>query len=429
MGILPAENWPQWRGPSGNGVSGEVGIPLKWGLDENIRWKARLGGVSVSSPVVWEDRAFVTSQVGRGLLRGGSHPTLARGEQEADERPLGLLNGTAETQEVHFLVEAFDVRSGGRLWQFKLPAEGNFPEVHSKHNMSSSSPVTDGEMVYAWFATGQIVALNMKGELVWKRHLGLEVSPFVINWGHGSSPALYQDLLYLQCYHLPASYLLALDKKTGKEVWRIDRGKGVHSHSTPFVARKESGDELIINSTSGVNAYNPLSGGPIWHFDDEVRYAIPAPSYGNGILYMSRGYRSGPYLAIRTGGSGDVSQSHVLWRVPSGAPYISSILFYQDLVYMANGLGIVTCVDGESGKKVWQQRVGGIYSASPVAGEGRVYLLNESGETVVLQAGRDPKILSRNSIDERVVASPAISNGKFFIRTDTHLVCVGNPAN
>jgi outer membrane protein assembly factor BamB len=426
---VSAENWPQWRGPSGNGVSQEEGVPIQWNETESIAWKAPLGGVAVSSPIVWNDKAFVTSQIGRGKLRGGSHPTLARGEQQGDEKPLGGEGSASDETQATFLVEAFEVSEGKRLWQYKLPAEGDFPEVHSKHNMASPSPVTDGELVYAWFATGQIVALDMEGRLVWERHLGTEISPFVISWGHGSSPVLYEDLLILQCYHQPASHLLAVDKKTGKEEWSLERGQGIHSHCTPFVARTDSRDELIINSSERVDAYNPLTGKLYWYADEPVRYAIPAPAYDDGILYMSRGYRSGPYLALRIGGSGDVSETHLLWRVAKGAPYISSLLYYEGLVYMVNGLGVATCIDAATGKRVWQERIGGIYSASPVAAEGRIYLINEGGETVVLHAGRELQILARNPLNERVVASPAISGGGFFVRTDSHLICVRDFSN
>lgn len=422
---LLADNWPNWRGPFGNGVSRETKVPLQWGPDRNISWKALLGGRGVSGPVVWEETVFVTSQVGRGNLRDGTHPTLARGGQEVDEAPLEALDNLRDHGQVSFLVEAFHRSDGRRLWEYRIEAEGEFPEVHSKHNMASPSPVTDGERVYAWFATGQVVALDMNGNLVWKRHLGKEFSRFDINWGHGSSPSIYENLIYLLCYHRPASYLLALDKRTGNVRWKIDRGEGVLSHSTPFIAKRLEGDELIVNSSQSVDAYDPLSGEFLWQADEAVRYAIPSPSFGDEVLYMSRGYRSGPYMAIRTGGRGDVTQTHILWRMGSGAPYISSLLHYQGLVYMVNGLGVVTAVEALSGRRVWQERVGGIYSASPVAAAGRVYLLNESGETVVIRTGRKLDILARNSLNERVVASPAISDGRLFIRTDVHLICVG----
>jgi outer membrane protein assembly factor BamB len=422
-----AENWPQWRGPLGTGVSGETSVPVRWSRDENVAWKAAIGGIGVSSPVVWDDRIFVTSQIGKGVLRSGSHPTLARGEQEADEQPLSVVDAPEEGK-VFFLVEAFHRTDGRRLWEYRFQAEGHFPELHRKHNMASPSAVTDGERVYAWFATGQLVALDIDGKLVWERHLGKELSPFDINWGHGSSPTLYDNLIILQCYHLPAANLLALDKRTGKQVWKVDRGSETTSFSTPFVVRRPEGDELIVNSSERVDAYVPTTGELLWYAGEPQRYAIPVPSYHDGVLYMSRGYRSGPYMALRIGGRGDVSDTHILWRVATGAPYVSSLLFYDGLVYMANGNGIVTCIDPETGKRVWQERVGGIYTASPVAADGKIYLLGESGETVVLRAGRELSILERNPIGERVVASPAISRGRFFIRTDAHLICIGNGA-
>ena len=420
---LWAENWPSWRGPLGTGVSAETAVPVRWDRNSNVSWKAGLRGLGVSSPIVWGDQILVTSQVGKGTFRDGSHPTLARGQQQVDERPM-MDAASQQDQGVFFLVEAFHRDDGRLLWEYRLQADGTFPQLHSKHNMASPSPVTDGQHIYAWFATGQLIALDMRGKLVWKRHLGKEYSPFEISWGHGSSPTLYGELLILQCQHQPASYLLALDKSTGSQRWRVDQDSGVNSHCTPFVARRPEGDELIINTTQRVDAYNPLTGDSLWHAGGEVRFAIPVPSYDNGVLYMSRGYRSGPYLAIRTGGRGDVSDTHIVWRVATGAPYISSLVFHRGLVYMANGLGIVTCVDALTGNKVWQERIGGIYSASPVVADGRIYLLSESGETVVLQGGREPQVVARNPLEERTVASPAVSNGQIFIRSDRNLISI-----
>ena len=421
-----AENWPQWRGPYGNGVSPAKGVPTTWGIKENITWKAPLGGQAVSSPIVWGDRVIVTSQVGRGILRDGFHPTLVRGEGAAGEKSLGDAPRNSEDGKTYFLVEAFSRSEGKRIWEYRLDAEGEFPEVHRKTNMANASPVTDGDHVYAWFATGQLVALDMNGKLVWQREMAREYSPFALPWGHSTSPTLYEDLIVLLCDHTPASYLLALDKKTGKEVWKADRGKGRRAYSTPFVARGEDRDELITNSSEGIDAYDPLTGEHLWYVKESNEFPVPSPSYRDGILYMSRGHRSGPYMALRTGGQGDVSKSHIKWRVATGAPYVTSVVYYDGLVYMANGAGIVRCIDGETGERVWQERIGGIFSASPAAADGKIYLLAEDGEMVVLEAGRELKVLSRNRIEERTVASPAISNGQLFIRTDDHLVCVGS---
>jgi outer membrane protein assembly factor BamB len=322
-------------------------------------------------------------------------------------------------------VEAFDQATGRRLWEHRLQAEGPLPAVHDKHNLASPSPVTDGELVFAWFGTGQVVALDRNGKQVWQRHLGKEIAPFEINWGHSSSPALYGDLLILLCDHSPASYLLAVDKATGKDRWKVDRGKGRSSYSTPLVVETSSGPELIVNSSERIDAYDPRTGAFLWHTGDSNSFPIPMPVAEDGVIYATRGYRSGPYMAIKAGGRGDVSSTHVIWNVPTGAPYVSSIVQYQGLIYMATDNGILTIADASNGSKVWQGRVGGVFSASPVAADGKVYLQSESGETIVLRAGRDARIIARNTIGERTLASSAISNGQLILRTDAHLFCIG----
>jgi outer membrane protein assembly factor BamB len=424
-GVAQSEDWPQWRGPHGNGTSEETGLPLRWSPAE-LAWKASLGGVGISSPIVWGDRVFVTSQVGRGPLVSGSHPTLARGEGVKDERPLGSGSAGGEGQaEVAFLVEAFHREDGRRLWQHRLKAEGDLPPVHQKHNLTSPSPVTDGTHVYAWFGNGQLVALDLDGNVAWKRHLGEELGPFDIHWGHGSSPTLHGDSLILLCDHEPSSYLLALDKQTGQERWRVERESGAISYSTPTVISGPRGPEMIVNSTPRVDAYDPANGKLLWWLGSSHRFAIPVPAYHDGVLYMSRGYRSGPLMAVRAGGRGDVAETHVQWSLPTGAPYISSLLYYQGLVYMANGAGIVTALDPATGERVWRERIGGIFTASPVGGDGRIYLVSETGETVVLAAENPPRVLARNSVGERSVATPAISGGQILIRTDDHVIAIG----
>ena len=425
-GIASGEQWPQWRGPQGTGLAPGTGVPTRWSADE-LTWKAPLGGLGVSSPVVWGDRVFVTSQTGRVALRAGNHPTLARGEEAKTEKPLGATPGAAgaDPGKVRFLVEAFHRKDGRRLWQYAVDAEGVMPDVHQKHNLASPSPVTDGKLVYAWFGTGQLVAIDMSGKLAWQRHLGKDYAPFDIQWGHGSSPTLHRDLVILQCDHIPASYLVALDKRTGKERWKTEREKGAISYSTPTVVPTASGDELVVNSTKRVDAYDPATGKLLWWVGDATRFAVPVPAFADGMLYMSRGYRSGPYMAVRAGGRGDVSKTQVDWSVQTGAPYVSSLLHYQGLVYMANDVGVVTAVDAKTGEKVWQDRIEGIFTASPVGADGKVYLASENGDTIVLQAARPPRVLARNSVGERTVATPAISDGQIFIRTDESIICVG----
>jgi outer membrane protein assembly factor BamB len=428
---VAAADWPQWRGPNGTGATHETNLPVRWSASENVIWKAPIGGLGVSTPIVSGDRVFVTSQIGSGVRREGNHPRLVQGGDAASagERELGASRRVqAADGKTTFLVESFSRADGKRLWQYRLDAEGTLPGVHDKHNLASPSPVTDGQMVYAWFGTGQLVALDMNGKQVWRRHLGQEISPFEVIWGHSSSPTLFEDLLILLCDHEPASYLLAVDKRTGKERWRADRGKGRMSYSTPLVVNTPSGPELIVNSSERVDAYDPRTGTHLWHTGGTNRFPIPMPVFHDGLIYMSRGYRSGPYMAIRPGGRGDVSKSHVVWESATGAPYISSLVFDAGLIYMATDVGAITVVDAKTGQRVSQQRIDGVFSASPVAGDGKIYFVSETGETIVLQSGRTPAVLARNDLGERAVASPAISNGRIFIRTDDHVFCIGTRA-
>jgi outer membrane protein assembly factor BamB len=422
-----AADWPQWRGPRGNGATDEKNLPVTWTATENVAWKAAIGGLGVSSPIVSGDRVFVTSQIGNGIRKPGNHPRLAQGASAgaAGERALAAARDAAADGRTFFVVEAFHRADGRRLWQHRVEATGPLPGVHEKHNLASPSPITDGQLVYAWFGTGQIVALDMNGNVVWQRHLGQEIALFDINWGHSSSPTLYGDTLILPCDHAPASYLLAVDKKTGQERWRADRGKGRMSYTTPFVVEGPGGPELIVNSSERVDAYDPRSGAFLWHVGGSNQFPIPAPTFHDGVVYMTRGYRSGPFMAIRPGGRGDISASHVVWEVPTGAPYISSLVYDEGILYMASDVGAITAIDAATGKRIWQQRVDGIFSASPVAADGKIYFLSETGETIVVKAGRQAEILARNDIGERLIASPAISNGQIFLRSDDRLYAIG----
>ena len=418
-----AADWPQWRGPHGSGIADDANVPDRWSAAENLVWKAPLAGLGVSSPIVVGDRVFVTSQVGAGVRRPGSHPRLAQGSAASSSGERALA--ASRDDRTMFVVEAFQRSDGRRLWEYRVEAAGPLPGVHDKHNLASPSPVTDGQMVYAWFGTGQIVALDMAGKVVWERHLGQEISPFDINWGHGSSPTLFGDSLILLCDHAPAAYLLAVDKRTGKDRWKTDRGRGRMSYTTPFVVNAASGPELIVNSSERVDAYDPRTGAFLWHVGGSNQFPIPTPTFHDGVVYMSRGYRSGPYMAIRPGGRGDISSSHVVWQVSTGAPYISSLVYDGGLLYMANDVGALTAVDAATGAKVWQERVDGIFSASPVAAGGKVYFVSETGETIVVRSGRQPAIIAKNDIGERLIASPAVSNGQIFLRSDGQLFCVG----
>lgn len=323
-----------------------------------------------------------------------------------------------------FALAAFSTGSGELEWETTVPAEGVFPQVHQKSNMANPSPVTDGELIYAWFATGQLMAVDLDGNVVWQRSLGSDLGTFDIGWGHSSSPMIYEDKLVLVCYQVGFSMLLALDKATGVEIWREERDAGVISYSTPLVVDGPDGPEMIVNSGFGVEAYNPHDGDRLWHYEEPSRFPIPVPAYRDGVLYLTRGYRSSPQMALRVGGRGNISDSHVEWRNATGGPYISSLVEYEGLLYMANGSGIVTCMETSTGQRVWQERLGGVYTASPIAADGRIYFPSETGEMLVLEAGASPKVLARNKLIGHTLATPAISDGTIFIRFDRRLVAV-----
>lgn len=236
---------------------------------------------------------------------------------------------------------------------------------------------------------------------------------------------MYDDALLLLVEHPGDSYLLAVDKRSGKDLWRADRGSEKRSYTTPFVVRREGGDQLIINTSDRIEAVDPASGRLLWHVGQPNQVPVAMPVYHDGVLYSNRGYFSAPYLAVRVDGTGDVTESKLLWSVATGAPYVSSLVYHRGLIFMATERGIASAIDAATGKPVWRERLGGVFTASPVVANGKVYLLEESGKTYVVEAAREFKVTSTNDIGERTLASPAISNGMLFLRSDHHLFAIG----
>ncbi|MEQ1898697.1 MAG: PQQ-binding-like beta-propeller repeat protein [Vicinamibacterales bacterium] len=429
--VLSAENWPAWRGPGDAGVSPESNLPSTWSDTENVAWRAKLRGLGVSTPIVWGTRIYVTSQEGNVAERSGRHPTLITGDdlEGSGERTLGGRTQGERPQvddTVRFILTALDRASGKSAWVHVIDAEGELPEIHEKHNLASPSPVTDGKRVYAWYGTGQLLAVDMNGKTVWQRNLAREVAPVSIIWGPGSSPSVYGNTLYLLCYHGKSAYLMAVDSATGKTKWKVDGTPNVTSYSTPVMVQADSGPELIVNSSEGVAGHNPQTGERLWFYAEANSFPVPAPVPAKGgLVYLNRGYRSSPYMAIRAGGRGDISASHVVWRQPTSGPYVPSVVQYNGLVYMATDAGIVSAIDAATGQRVWQERIPGVYMGSPVAGDGKIYFADETGTTLVLEAGRTPKVLAKNKLRGRFGASPAIAGGRIFLRSDDELVAIG----
>ncbi len=401
-----AENWPGWRGPNRNAVSGEKNLPLRWSATEGVQWKAPLPGSGVSSPIVWDDQVIATSSDGK------------------DSATLHVIS--------------LDRHSGRERWHLRLWGTAPTLSQGTKSNMATPAPVTDGRHVYAFFGTGDVFCIDMAGGLVWQRSLASEFGPFENRFAHSSSPLLYRDMVVLQCDHYGDSYLIAVDQKTGTTRWKTDRPGRWLSWSSPQLVEvkddvhngqadssAQSRHELIVCGSLRVDAYDPSSGSHLWTVGGMQRECIPTPVVAHGRVYAVSG-PGGQSMAIRPGGHGDVTKTHVLWSSPRGVPYVPSAIVVGDYYYLIDDDGIGTCLSTRDGSRVWQKRFSGKYTASPVAGDGKIYFINEAGDTTVIASHTAGyRELARNALGEPVYASPAISAGQLFIRGATHLYCVG----
>jgi outer membrane protein assembly factor BamB len=380
--VLLAQDWPRFRGPDGNAVSTETGLPATWSPTENVRWKLKVPGEGSSSPIVHGDRVYLTSALERGFRR---------------------------------LVHAVDRKTGALLWTREVRDED--PERSSAlTGHAAATPATDGERVVASFGNAGLACFSPSGELLWRTRFG----DFDSELGLASSPVLHDGRVFLVCDHDGDSFLAALDLKTGKTLWRAARPGLERSWSTPVVL---PGGELVVNGQDELRAYHPADGRILWRVTGLSAWVAPSPVFAKDRVYATSG-KDGPMVAVRTGGSGDVTASHVLWRVERGGPYVCSPLVHEGLLYVPDENGFLTVRDAADGKPVYRERLGGKFTASPVAAEGRVCVMNEEGTAFVVAAGREFRLLAKNAMGEECYASPAIARGSLFLRTGTHLWCI-----
>jgi outer membrane protein assembly factor BamB len=360
-----------------------------WSNTRSVRWRVPVPGRGHSSPIVWKDHLFITT-----ARDGGSKVSML----------------------------AFRRSDGALLWEKDVPTSG-VERAYRKNSHASATPVTDGQRVYASFGTHGLAAFDFSGALVWHRKLG-----DLRNY-HGSagSPVLYKDRIFIYQDHNGSStlgsFVAAFNARTGDVIWKTDRQESV-GWGTPVVVNTGARDELIVNSQYRVYAYDPNSGAELWRVNGTTMEVIPTPVVGQGLVLCSSG-RAGPTLAIRPGGKGDVSKSHVTWRVDTGAPYVSSLVHYNGLLYMAGDVGVLSAIDAKTGQRVWQERTSGVFTASPVAADGKIYLTGRSGLVSVVAAGRAYKLLATNEIKDPTDASPALSGGRIYLRGASHLWAIG----
>ncbi len=395
VSLLPAEGeaaryWPRWRGPSGQGLVEGAGYPDEWSGTKNILWRVAVPGSGNSSPIVFGDRIFLTTARDSG-------------------RKLSLLS--------------FRRTDGELFWETAIDAEAA-EHVHHKNGHASATPVTDGQRIFASFGSQGLAAFDVDGEILWHRKLG------ALSNYHGSagSPILYRGSVILYQDQESGSFVAAFDQKTGDTLWSSDRAATV-GWGTPVVIRAAGRDELVVSSQHAVNAYDPGNGKLLWTVQGNKFEVIPTPVVAHDLVFCSSG-RSGPTLAIRPGGAGDVTSTHVVWSSPKGSPFVPSPIVVGDHLYLVNDiLSVVTAYEARTGKLAFQGRLGSekkeSFSASPVAVDGKVFFTNDDGETFVLEAGPEFKLLHVNRLGARTLASPALVEGRWYFRTENELLAIG----
>jgi outer membrane protein assembly factor BamB len=418
------EHWPQFRGPNASGVSTNSNLPDKWSATENVAWKTDLPGRSWSSPIVWGDRIFLTA-----VLNSGVSEAPKKGLYFGGERP------EPSKADHQWKVFCLDLATGKIRWGKTVHRGAPQTPIHLKSSYGAETPVTDGERVYAVFAGVGVFTVTLDGEEVWSRRL--EPRKMRYGWGTAASPVLHRGRLFIVNDNDDKAELFALDVKTGRELWRVDRDEK-SNWATPFIWDNGSRAELITPGSRAVRGYD-LDGRLLWSLRGMSSIAIPTPFAGEGLLFVSSGYvgdKLRPLYAIRPGASGDISlkpgetnNQFVAWSNPVGGPYNPSPLFHEGRLYVLYDRGLVSCYDAKTGKVLYdRERLpdGFAFTSSPWAAGGRVLCLNEDGVCYVLRAGGKFELLRTNKLadDDMCMATPALAGDRLLIRTAGRLYCI-----
>lgn len=402
---VQADNWPNWRGPLSNGVSNEKNLPVKWSDTENVTWKVAMPDRSGSTPVIWGNTIFLN--VAEGTTTSGA---------------LSLW--------------ALDRTRGDVLWKRPM---GAGDERRRKQNMSSPSPITDGRTVWVITGTGILKAFDFKGKELWMRDIQKDYGRFGLNHGYASTPLLYKDSLYVPVLHGmktdDPSYMLRIDAKTGKTIWRIERPtpaqmESPDSYITPTLYREGGKDQILLSGGDCITGHDPATGEELWRSyglnpqNIQFNRIVNSPVVGDGIVFA--GSRGNPYIAVRTGGKGDVTKTHLAWTTPNG-PDVATPVTDGKYIYLIRENGALFVHDMKTGEVIYgpQRLKPGTYSASPVLADGKIYVINEDGVTSVFKAGPKFELLAENQIDGYCLSTISISDGQLFVRSDKYLYCIG----
>jgi outer membrane protein assembly factor BamB len=420
-------DWPQFRGPSASGVGSGAHPPLQFDAVKgvNILWAADIPGLANSSPVVWGDRIFITTAI-------SSDP-----KQTFRTGLYGDTDSAPDVSSHQWKVLALDKKTGKVVWE-QLAYQG-VPKTkrHPKSSQASPSPVTDGRVVVAWFGSEGLVAYSTDGKLLWKKDLGLQNAGWFFDpdseWGAASSPVIYKNTVIVQCDRQKNSFIAAFDLKDGKELWRTARAE-IPAWGSPTLVQGTGAAEVVTNATKAIRGYDAATGKELWTLSPNSEVTCTTPVSGHGLIFVTAGYPPvQPIYAIKIGSKGDLtlkdgkeSSEAIAWSKKNGGVYLPSPILYGDHLYLVNNNGVMSAYEAATGNRIYQQRVGtgGSFVASPVAAAGKLYISSEDGDIYVVKAGPQFELLSKNTIGEPILATPALSGDLLIVRTVRHLYAV-----
>ena len=414
------DQWGYWRGPWATGVAPRSDAPLAWSATEKIKWRLDVPGLGFSTPIVWEDKIFLTSAV--PVFPAGVEPT---------PRPRGIFGEQQPTIPERFMVLCVDRATGAIVWERvaieTIPHEGHHSALSSYAN---ASPVTDGERVYVNFGSRGLYAYDLEGNLLWSRDFGVKMRVFN-RFGESCSPALYDNTLVLQFDHDAGSFAAAVDKRDGSLLWRIDREENT-SWTSPHILVHDGRPQVVLNGTNFVRGHDLATGDLIWKFTGMTRGVIPTPVSGLGMVFVASGTNGQAMKAVRLGGSGDLTGTPwEVWGLTKGTPYNPTPLLWGEELYLikdqTRGGTFVSCFNARTGEAYYEQaRLPQPYTikASPVGAGDKIYLLSEEGDAIVLRRGPTFEVLSINPMGEMFLASPAVAGGELYLRSRERLYCV-----
>jgi outer membrane protein assembly factor BamB len=428
--VRPDVNWPSFRGPNASGIAEGFATPTTWNVEkgQSVRWKTPIPGLSHSSPVVWGNRVFVTT-----AISGKEKPELR----------VGLYGDVASVEDttVHrWKVYCLDKQTGRILWE--RTARTGVPRIprHTKSTHANPTVATDGRRLVAFFGSEGLYCYDLQGKLLWTKDLGVLDSGWYVmtaRWGFASSPILHENMVLVQCDVLTNSFLAAFDLTSGRQIWRTPRAD-VPTWSTPTIYREGARAQLIVNGYKHIGGYDIRTGKELWRLTGGGDIPVPTPVIGHGLVFITNAHgRMAPIYAIRLGATGDISlkeseqsNSHVTWSYARDGAYMQTPLVYGDHLYVCRDNGALSCYEAKTGKRLYQERLGTGrtgFTASAVAADGKLYYASEEGEIYVIQAGPEFKVLATNPMGEVCMATPAISEGTLFFRTQGHLIAVAEP--